>query len=279
MKKRISMNCVSYFIISIAIIFSASASAQTNYANLWNEISEVGLNAQGTRYIIPQLYRTLELNMQDLSSALSHVPQESNTQVNNSQFLLSLPLPDNDFATFKIVESPIMAVELAAKYPEIKTYLGQGIGNNSSSSVRFDITPAGFHAIIFSNEGTVYIDPYSLGETRYYISYYKKDYLPTEEELNFECNLFGADSEFGQHIRQLVEDNPFVITGPELRTYRLACAATGEYTIFHGGTIPLGLAAVVTAVNRVTGVYENEFAVRLQLIANNDLIIYTDPST
>ena len=217
--------------------------------------------------------------MKGLSSALIQVPKEINTKVNNSGFILSLPLPDNNFGTFKIVESPIMAEELAAKYPEIKTYLGQGIGNNSSSSVRFDITPAGFHAIIFSNEGTVYIDPYSLGETRYYISYYKKDYLPTEEELNFECNLFGADSEFGQHIRQLVEDNPFVMTGPELRTYRLACAATGEYTIFHGGTIPLGLAAVVTAVNRVTGVYENEFAVRLQLIANNDLIIYTDPST
>ena len=279
MKKRISMNCVSYLIISIAIIFSASASAQTNYANLWNEISEVGLNTQGTRYIIPQSYRTLELDLQDLSSALIQVPKESNTKVNNSGFILSLPLPDNNFATFKIVESPIMAEELATKYPEIKTYLGQGIGNNSSSSVRFDITPAGFHAIIFSNEGTVYIDPYSLGETRYYISYFKKDYLPTEEELNFECNLFGADSEFSQHIRQLVEDNPFVMTGPELRTYRLACAATGEYTIFHGGTIPLGLAAVVTAVNRVTGVYENEFAVRLQLIANNDLIIYTDPST
>ena len=89
MKKRISMNCVSYFIISIAIIFSASASAQTNYANLWNEISEVGLNAQGTRYIIPQSYRTLELDLQGLSSALSQVPKESNTQVNNSGFILS----------------------------------------------------------------------------------------------------------------------------------------------------------------------------------------------
>jgi hypothetical protein len=36
---------------------------------------------------------------------------------------------------------------------------------------------------------------------------------------------------------------------------------------------------VVTAVNRVTGVYENEFSIRLELVPNNDLIIYTNPST
>jgi hypothetical protein len=279
MKINFSVKSFSYFLISITIIFSSSVNAQSNYTDLWDDISEVGLDAQGTRYIIPESYRTLELDLQSLSSALTQVPKESNTQVNNSLFSLSLPFPDNSFATFKIVESPVMDEELVTKYPEIKTYLGQGIGKNSTARVRFDVTPAGFHAIIFSTEGTIYIDPYSLGETRYYISYFKKEYLPTEEELNFECNLFGVDSEFGQHIRQLVEDNPFVMTGPELRTYRLACAATGEYTIFHGGTVPLGLAAVVTAVNRVTGVYENEFAVRLQLIPNNDLIIYTNPST
>ncbi|MDH3268476.1 MAG: M12 family metallo-peptidase [Ignavibacteria bacterium] len=279
MKVYFSIKLFCSFQLCFTIIFSSSLFAQNNYADLWSDVSEIGLDAVGTRYIIPESYRTLELDLQSLSSALNQVPKEITTNVNYSGFTLSLPLPDNSFATFKIVESPIMAEELATNYPEIKTYLGQGIENNASARVRFDVTPAGFHAIIFSTEGTVYIDPYSLGDNRYYISYIKKDYLPTEEQLNIECTLLGTDSEFGQHIRQLVEDNPFVMTGPELRTYRLACAATGEYTIFHGGTVAQGLAAVVTAVNRVTGVYENEFAVRLELIPNNDLIIYTDPST
>jgi hypothetical protein len=172
-----------------------------------------------------------------------------------------------------------MAEELASRYPQIKTYLGQGTDENSDSRVRFDVTPSGFHAIIFSSTGTVYIDPYSLGETKYYISYFKKDYMPTDEQLNLECTLLGTDSEFGDHIRQLVAENPFVMTGPQLRTYRTAIATTGEYTVFHGGTVALGLAAVVTALNRVTGVYENEVAVRMVLIPNNDLIIYTNPST
>ncbi len=270
---------ITYFpLISIFILFTSALNAQSNLVELWNNVVETNIITVGERYIIPQSYRTLELDLQDLSSALNQAPNEDLTNVKESGFMLSLPLPDNSFATFKVVESPVMANELAAKYPQIKTFLGQGVSDRTAR-VRFDITPAGFHAIIFSSHGTVYIDPYSLGETRYYISYYKKDYMPTEEQLSAVCNLFGEDSEFGDHIRNIVNDNPFVLTGPQLRTYRLACAATGEYTIFHGGTVAQGLAAVVTAINRVTGVYENELAVRLELIPNNDLIIYTDPGS
>ncbi|MBI5101158.1 MAG: zinc-dependent metalloprotease, partial [Nitrospirae bacterium] len=68
-------------------------------------------------------------------------------------------------------------------------------------------------------------------------------------------------------------------SGTQLRTYRLAVAATGEYTAYFGGTVPLGLAAVVSAVNRVTGIYEAEVAVRLQLVENNNLIVYTNQFT
>ncbi len=80
-------------------------------------------------------------------------------------------------------------------------------------------------------------------------------------------------------LAELVEQGVLPPTGSQLRTYRLAMAATGEYTAFHGGTVPLGLAAIVTSVNRVDGVYEREVAVRMVLIANNNLIVYTNPST
>ncbi len=214
--------------------------AQSNYAELWNDISEMGLNAEGTRYIIPQSYRTLELDLEDLSSALNQVPHENTTRVNRSSFLLSIPLPDNTNITFRVVESPVMADELAAKYPEIKTYLGQGT-ENANARVRFDVTPQGFHAIIFSTNGTVYIDPYSLGETEFYISYYKKDYLPTEDQLNLECNVLGTDTEFGDHIRQLSYRKSFCTDGPQLRTYRLALQQPVNTQFFHGGTVAHGL--------------------------------------
>ncbi len=252
--------------------------AQSATEELWNDVSETSIQPLGERYIIPQSYRTLEMDFQAMQNFLNNVPSEEIIKVKNSSFIFALPLPNGTFTHFKIVESPVMEEELAIKYPDIKTYLGQGI-DETTSSVRFDITPNGFHAIIFSVNGTVYIDPYSMGDINNYICYYKKDFKPTDDQLNASCEVLGLESAMALELKELVANGEDVLTGEELRTYRLACAATGEYTIFHGGTVASGLAAVVTAINRVNGVYEKEIAVRMVLIANNDLLIYTDPNT
>jgi hypothetical protein len=77
----------------------------------------------------------------------------------------------------------------------------------------------------------------------------------------------------------LVDGVPAVPSGSELREYWLAVAATGEYSIFHGGTVPDAMAAIVTAMNRVNGVYEREVAIRMNLVANNDDVVFLDPAT
>ncbi|MEM8680038.1 MAG: reprolysin-like metallopeptidase, partial [Planctomycetota bacterium] len=64
-------------------------------------------------------------------------------------------------------------------------------------------------------------------------------------------------------------------TGETLRTYRLANATTVEYSNFHGGTQAGSLAAVVTSINRVTGITEVELTIRLELVPNNDDLIFT----
>ena len=77
----------------------------------------------------------------------------------------------------------------------------------------------------------------------------------------------------------LVNDGGVRSSGGTRRTYRLANACTGEYAAFFGGTVALAQAAIVTAINRVTGVYEIECAIRLTLIANNTNIVYTNAAT
>jgi hypothetical protein len=64
-----------------------------------------------------------------------------------------------------------------------------------------------------------------------------------------------------------------------LRTYRLALACTGEYASFHGGTVPLVRAAMITSVNRVVGVYEKEVGIRMVLVPNNDTLIFLNAGT
>ncbi|HEX8489803.1 MAG TPA: zinc-dependent metalloprotease family protein, partial [Chthoniobacterales bacterium] len=69
-----------------------------------------------------------------------------------------------------------------------------------------------------------------------------------------------------------------VLSGKQLRTYRLACATSILYSQYHGGTDPdvaLVLAALVTMNNRVSGVYETELGIRMVLVANQEAIIAT----
>ncbi len=63
------------------------------------------------------------------------------------------------------------------------------------------------------------------------------------------------------------------------RVYRLALAATGEYTQYHGGTVADALAAMVTAINRVNQIYGRDVAIQFVLVSTTDSVIYTDPDT
>ncbi len=270
-----------YYLLFIIFFFASSSdtvNAQVNTEDLWKDVNETTIIEKNDRRIIPLFYRTVELDLNRLEAVLNQAPMEFTESAKTKKVVISLPMPDGTFSRFYIVNSPVMEIELAVKYPEIQTYAGQGI-DDPTATVRFDVTPAGFHAMILSANGTVFIDPYSMGDVANYISYYKKDFIvPESRRKEFICN-FETDIEMANKIADLMATSGAKYSGTQLRTYRLAVATTGEYTAYHGGTVAKGLAAVVTSINRVNGVYEKEVAVRMVLVANNDIIIYTNAST
>jgi hypothetical protein len=257
----------------VAAGFSGAAAAVSS-GNLedviWVDVDEATLRPQGEPLVVPQQYRVVAANLDALKAQLALAPPEFSQAAQQREAILSLPLPNGGFGRFRIVESPIMEPELAASFPDIKTYVAQGIDDPTAVG-RLDQTPHGFHAMISSVSGTVFIDPYSREDVALYISYFKHDFSrmpssPLAEDIVLERDLEQTNNAAAGGIP----------VGPQLRTYRLAVATTGEYTQFHGGTKAGGMAAIVTAINRVNGIYERDAAVRLILVANNDLIVYTN---
>ncbi|MDA9952603.1 M12 family metallo-peptidase [Chitinophagales bacterium] len=245
--------------------------------DLWSLRNFEELQLQGTQYIYPDRAACFHVDYQVLKASAFKAPLEDNLgNVSASPVVINVPMPDGSLTAFKIVESPVYEMGLTEKYPEMKTFLGYN-PNHPTWSARFDITPAGFHGMILgTDKGTIFIDPIMhLGDINHYFSYYKDDFKRENEQL----------------ICHLDEEVPFSTTSSnnngiiksfgscELRTYRLAVSATGEYTAFHGGSVAQALAAQVTTMNRVNGVFERDISIRMNLIANNDLIIYTNAGT
>ena len=185
-------------------------------------------------------------------------------------------MPGGGTARFRVWETSIMEPALEAKFPEIRTFLGQGI-DDPYASIRFDYNPYfGFSAQILSVHGDIYIDPYARGDINNYISYYSRD---NKRNPGFVCNVPAEMSR--PEIAEGAEAAP--CRGTQLYSYRLAVACTGEYAVAvcspSAPTVPATLAAIVTSINRVTGVYEMELAIRLILIANENLLINLNGTT
>ena len=229
-------------------------------------------------------FETYTLDVDSLQSVLNSAPLESSPAVAAQ---ITLPDPHGQLARFDIVESPIMAPELAAKFPEIKTYRGQGV-DDPAATIRFDVNPAGLHAQVLSPQGAYYVDPYYHLDDSLYASYYASRDLAGLEFLEVapraastQTTPAARDSALQGTAASVTSGKSTVLgrSGTQLRTYRTAVAATGEYTTFHGGSVAAGQAAIVTAINRVTGIYETELAIRLQLVGNNSQLVYTNGST
>ena len=270
-------------VVLLLVLLASSAGKQAANAaplaaqsadGVWQDVAEAGLRIEGDRVIVPTAYRVVSLDWGALNSLLEQAPASLNGA---TEVVLSLPLPDGTYGRFQISQSSVMHPELAAKFPEIQTFTGVGI-DDPTASVRLDSTPKGFHAMILSGNGRVFIDPYANDNIGLYQSYYANDFVPNLPE-DFDPDIVVENPDDTFHAEEGPAINGVFSSGAQLRTYRLAVAATGEYTQFHGGTVPLAMAEIVTAINRVSGIYEREVAVSFELIPNNDLIVYTNGAT
>ncbi|WP_062701064.1 reprolysin-like metallopeptidase [Chryseobacterium indologenes] len=268
------MKIKKLFYVGIFIISISLGKAQDFFA----AISEKSIRADPkNRAIEPEKYLTYKLDMAGIKSYFNSVPELNDNELKNNAPIIVLPMPDGTKAKFKIWKSSVMDPGLAQKFPQLVTLTGQGV-DDQYATVKLDITEFGFHAQIKSVvTGDTYIDPYAKNDVNNYIVYKKGDLINKNPRI---CETkdegFLPEKKSGQKTV-----TPSV--GNQIRIFRLAIACTGEYARAATGltspTVAQTLSAIVTTVNRVNGVYEQEVAVRLILIANETSIIFTDPAT
>jgi len=218
--------------------------------------------------------RSLSLNKESLEKILVTAPLRFSKEAEEREVILTLPLPNGEFNDYKIVEAPVLHPDLGKKFPEIKSYAGQGI-SDPTAYIRFDWTPHGFHALILSGtQETIIIDTEDKENRREHFVYYKKDRIRTQD-FPFSCTV--QRNKDKTPLTDLIAEQRSA-GDCQLRTYRLALACTGEYARFHGGTTADALAAMNTSMTRINGIFETDLAVTMQIIPNNTDIIFLSPN-
>ena len=197
-----------------------------------------------------------------------------------------LPNTDGKLLSFLVREASNFSPGLAAKYPNIKAYRGYSL-DYPQLRLHFSYSPSGLKAT-FVDVGTrvkTSIEKISKIDDRYIAYTQLDDSMPKQALSCFtpEPSKISLRSKENSQARVNLagEMSSLVRFSDEstLTTYRLAVATNGQYTAYHGGTVDSALAAINTTLTALNFIFETDLGIRLELIDNNDLIVYTDPDT
>lgn len=234
-------------------------------------------NVRGSVKEFSQIQQYYKLDLNKIQAQLKNA-QESGA--NAKPVEISLPTLRGKMERFAVYSFPVMVKELADQY-QLGSYVGVGI-DDPGKYVRFSVAPSNFQSMIINNGKYEFIDALPSDKTIYSVHLKSKD----PGGKIFDCDTNESPISISQ-LNQLKEEGQSFTNQPtdfakssdkKYRTMRLAIAATGEYTAFHGGTQALALAAINATMTRVNGVFEKDFALHLN-IQNFPNIIFTNAAT
>ena len=264
-----------FYFILLGLFFTSNLSAQKD---LWLKISDKDyyLDNLQENSSQPDQYQAIELDLDQLRTLTKDAPKEFSAR---EGLRLSIPLDDGRMEVFEVWASPIMDKELSDRYPNIKTFKGRSL-NNPATLIRMGYSLVGFHAMIQSTRGTILIDPLTPGQTSHYMVYDSKDDRTVSETMaqKLSCGMPGTNSTLPNTEATNLSRNRNEPV--DLYLYKAAIACSGEYALYHGAkTKEEALSHITATMNRVNMVMERDLAIRMELIAETDSLIFLDPET
>ncbi len=266
--------------ITFLVPFLSLGAVKASAGSYWQEV-DAARAPKEIQLMHPQKYKVYTMNESTLKMlmwGLSENPEEG--------MVISLPMPDGSMRDFKVWQTPMMPAELAQRYPDIKTFTAYAV-DNPMVTAKLDFTLYGFSGMIFDGENTSFIDPWDNYHDGYYMVHYKRDET-RDYDKRMKCEFKGDADELpgGELMNTMHTGLPGlqqkVYNGHTKRTYRLALSCSNQYAQASTGlsspTIAQALSKMTTSMNRVNGVYNREFSVQMNFVANEDQIIWTAPS-
>ena len=185
---------------------------------------------------------------------------------------VAIPNSNGKIEQFLVMESSNFAPELQALYPEIRAYSGTGI-TDPKASINFSVSQSGIQTMVLRGDsGSEFIEPLAKGKSIYAVSTSKNR---KKGDLPLTCKT--VDVLLNKDLVKKAAN--FKSNNGVFKTMRLALSCTGEYAQYFGGTTANALAAMNATMTRVNGVFNKDLALKLEIIANNTAIIYTNATT
>ena len=209
----------------------------------------------------------------DLASLKHSLRDVSDKLSGNPGVEIEFPNSLGELEKFLVWENSNFAPELQAQFPEIRAYIGKGI-EDKTARINFSLSPDGVQTVVFrADSGTEVIEPFTKDHT-VYVFFDSRTRNTTR--LPFNCGTVE------QRLSDDLLNESAIASRADNQTYktmRLALSCTGEYGAYFGGTIAGALAGMNATMTRVNGIFEKDMALHLNIIANNDLVVYTNAST
>ena len=258
-----------HYVFTLAVLLIGfSVFGQTKF---WQKSTSNGsLNTIPISELNEKHYEVFQLDFEAFRQALVNAPLRESNQVSTT--FINVPNEEGVLETFRMLEAPVFDAELSAQFPDIKSYVGV---NDSGTRLRMSVSPRGVQTMIsYLDKPTVFMQPVN-GDPQNYIVYnrlvrgdnYTEDFhCATIDEFSKESNL---DSSL---LNRDANDQT-------LRKFRLVVSTNGEYTTYHGGTVPGALAAINASITRVNETFETDMAVTFIVIAQTTNVIYTNANT
>ena len=209
------------------------------------------------------------LSETEFKNQLIGTPLRGNSNRISSNYVL-IPNEKGEFLRFQVYEAPVLSPSLSARYPDIKSYVGQ---TSDGTLLRMSVSPRGVQTMItYKDKPTTFMQPIR-GEANKYVVYNRNSKQGLETD-SFICST--ADEIKKEKSRDNLTNRD--ANDQTLRKFRLAMSVNGEYTTYHGGTVAGALAGINATIARVNAVFEVDMAVTFEIV-DADQLIYTNAAT